>query len=392
MITKRILICCSNRSEYGLLRKLAIELSEIDDTNITISVSLLFYSDSTRNCIDIAQSEFITERVDIKVLKNSTPSPKETIPDHFHKLVGIFTEFNLEMFDSIIVVGDRYETYALTSVSFLKKIPIIHLFGGDFSCGGHFDDHLRHAITCLASVHFPVNKIAMQNILAMGQESTRVFFVGSPVVDDMETVLNTQSQDQQWDILLSFNPMTLDSSNSVANNLTTTLEALDNLARELTFTCLATRPNHEPGAELINRIYDEYACCRWLTIVDSLGSPRYLYAIKNAQIVIGNSSSQLLEAPVLRTHSLLVGNRQKGRYSPISVHHMPDLPDQKSLQKTIKSLFLAPKPAACYDYGQGRISAKIAKIILEVIRFDKNFLAAKNEPLHIEELPVSNIQ
>ena len=322
---KRLLVSCSNRSEYGLIRPVLLELIELNKSYNTLAVNLILYSSAVSTCFDDVIRDFGESSIDITRLVSSEASPEESLNCHFGRLAHQFSSDDFFFCDMLLVAGDRYESFALTQAAFYQRIPIAHMFGGDISNGGHFDDHIRHALTHLASVHFPVNKTASSNLLAMHQEMSRIFLIGSPVVDDIAKLDNTLVNSILCDVLISFNPMTLDLTRAVSKDLRITLEALQILQSETVLHCVATSPNNEPGFQEINDIYKEYQAMGVLEIVKSFGSPQYLYAIRDSQIVIGNSSSQVLEVPILGRRCLLVGNRQNGRHKPESVVHINSL-------------------------------------------------------------------
>lgn len=382
-MTKHLWIACSNRSEYGLIRPLLREIAENHECNERLQHTIVLYSDALETCSLDASRDFNNTSINILQWRNTKIKEGESLNEHFGRLVNIFSQNDFYKSDLLVVAGDRYESFALGQSAFFQRIPIAHLFGGDISNGGHFDDHVRHAMSHLASVHFPVNITAYNNLVSMKQEASRIFLVGSPVVDELSSLSETSDELSICDVLISFNPMTLQPSSTVGRELRLTLNALEIMQSQITLRCLATYPNHEPGAQEIIDIYKEFEGREWFKAVQSLGSPKYLFAIRDAKIVIGNSSSQVLEVPLLGQRCLLIGNRQKGRHKPTSVVHLPAVTDAHVIQETIVNMLQAPPPQPCQDYGSVGVSRDIVKRIRQLIRLPRDCLVNKNSPLSI---------
>lgn len=384
---RSLLFACSNRSEYGLLRPLITCLNQSTSPENIASHTLMLFSDAIATCAGDADRDYSLESTQIRILEPSLQRHGESVGDHFARLASVFEAQTLLPYDGVVIAGDRYESFALASRCFFEKIPIFHLFGGDMSYGGHFDDHLRHAISHLACIHFPVNKTAKSNLINTKEEPSRIFHIGSPVVDEIAAVRRDKSRTHPWNVILSFNPMTLGPASGVANSLEMTLGALDVLSMTTAIKCLATRPNSEPGSQEINGLLDAYSSRGWLEVASSLGSPAYLYAVKSAWLVVGNSSSQLLEVPVLGTHSLLIGDRQKGRHLPNTVYSLPGIPSQDTIQEAIQRCLKSPRPAPCGDYGREGVTKAILEIVDRLMGLPRSTLVAKSTALALEDHP-----
>lgn len=380
-MTKSLWIACSNRSEYGLIRPLLKEMAESNEYDDALRATLIIYSDALNTCSVDASRDFNNTSINVMKWRDTKIQEGESLNEHFGRLVNKFSQNDFYKCDLLIVAGDRYESFALEQAAFFQRIPIAHLFGGDISNGGHFDDHVRHAMSHLASVHFPVNKTAYGNLISMQQEESRVFLIGSPVVDELASLAETSGEQGICDVLISFNPMTLQSSNVVGHDLRITLEALELIQSKIPLRCLATYPNHEPGAQELINIYNEFEGKEWFKATQSLGSPKYLFAIRNSKIVIGNSSSQVLEVPLLGQRCLLIGDRQKGRHKPASVVHVPSITDAYEMKEIILSMLKLKAPQPCKDYGVAGVSRNIIELISQLIKLPHNCLVQKNNPL-----------
>ena len=378
---KSIWMACSNRSEYGLIRPLLKGMAENNEYNGALDATLIIYSDALNTCGADSFRDLKSTSIRIARWEGSKIKKGESINKHFGRLVGMFSQNGYFKCDLLIVAGDRYESFALGQSAFFQQIPIAHLFGGDISNGGHFDDHVRHALSHLASAHFPVNKTAYNNLISMQQEKSRVFLIGSPVVDELASLAETSGESSICDVLISFNPMTLQSSNFVGHDLRITLEALKLIQNQTSLRCLATYPNHEPGAQELIDIYNEFDGREWFRATSSLGSPGYLSAIRGSKIVVGNSSSQVLEVPLLGRRCLLIGDRQKGRHKPASVVHVPFVADAYEMKEIILRMLESGAPQPCKDYGVAGVSRGIVDLIGRLVKLPHNSLVQKNKPL-----------
>lgn len=381
---RHLWVSCSNRSEYGLVRPVLKELAASTGLEQKPRATLALYSSALDTCVADAERDFGGTCIAVAQWSDSKARTTETLNEHFGRLVEKFSRNDFyDTCDMLIVAGDRYESFALEQAAYFQRIPIAHLFGGDISNGGHFDDHVRHAMSHLASIHFPVNRTAYDNLVAMHQESSRIFLMGSPVVDELASLEQMAEGPTICDVLVSFNPMTLQTANSVGRDLRTTLEALELLQIEMELNCLATYPNHEPGAEEISAILREFEDRKWFRVVGSLGSPQYLYAIRDSKIVIGNSSSQVLEVPILGQRCLLVGDRQKGRHKPSGVVHMSSVADPRAMKEVILNMLRTDAPEPCKDFGVAGVSRKIVELIAQLLELPRDLLIQKNSPLSV---------
>jgi GDP/UDP-N,N'-diacetylbacillosamine 2-epimerase (hydrolysing) len=384
VMSSNLWVSCSNRSEYGLVRPVLKELAASNDLNQKLSTTLVLYSSALDTCLADAERDFRGTCIDVVRWPDSKARKTETLNEHFGRLVAKFSRNDFyDSCDMLIVAGDRYESFAIEQAAFFQRIPIAHLFGGDISNGGHFDDHVRHAMSHLASIHFPVNRTAYSNLIAMHQEKSRIFLVGSPVVDELALLDGKSEGPGICDVLISFNPMTLQTANSVGRDLRLTLEALELLQTEIELRCLATYPNHEPGSDEITAIFGELQEKEWFSAVKSLGSPQYLFAIRGSKIVIGNSSSQVLEVPLLGQRCLLIGDRQKGRHKPAGVVHMSSVTDPHVLKDVILDMLRADAPEPCKDFGVAGVSRKIVELVAQLLDLPRDLLIQKNSPLPV---------
>jgi UDP-hydrolysing UDP-N-acetyl-D-glucosamine 2-epimerase len=243
-------------------------------------------------------------------------------------LGGLARAFSRMTPDLVVVLGDRFETLAAAQAALLMHVPIAHVHGGELT-EGMVDDAIRHAITKMASLHFVAAPAYAGRVIQMGEAPERVFLVGSPGVEAalslertpatvLDKFLGLPLRDPVF--LVTLHP---DASQAcpeeTARALLTALDAFP-AAR-----VVMTGVNADVGYSTIVRELAEYARKRSdrVTLHASLGQIRYLSVMARAAVVVGNSSSGLIEAPALGVPTVNIGDRQVGRLRAPSVIDSP---------------------------------------------------------------------
>lgn len=272
--------------------------------------------------------------------------------------------------DLVLVLGDRYETFAAAQAAFVKKIPIAHLFGGDVTDGA-LDDVFRHSISKMASIHFPTHADAARRLRQLGEAEDRIHAVGSTGIDailrapqiapaDLEKSLGHKLGGRY--LLVTFHPVTLDALPSLdqLNELLTALEAIDPA-----IAIIFTLANADSDGRALNAAIEAFAKKRPNTFAHvSLGAERYLNLMRRAAAVVGNSSSGLYEAPSFDVPTVNIGRRQDGRLRASSVIDCP--PEHAAIGAAIqKALALGPQ-GTVNPYGDGQASARIVAVLKSI--------------------------
>jgi GDP/UDP-N,N'-diacetylbacillosamine 2-epimerase (hydrolysing) len=268
--------------------------------------------------------------------------------------------------DIVFVAGDRFEIFACVIAAYYQRIPIAHIFGGDKSAGGHLDDNVRHAITKMSHIHFTVCDDSYKRVLNLGEEKYRVFNFGSPVVDNLKEIEFRRIIKEDYAIV-TFHPITGYPEISY-KDMKTLLQALS----ALDMVSFITSPNNEFGSELIMKAIGEFTRKNdKIRYVGNLGWKDYLNYLKYARFSIGNSSSNLLEAPILGTWSIDVGERQSGRFSPKSVIKVKS--DKKEILTAINKILKMSNMKFTHPYGKGNVGEKALDKIYSLLE-DKKVL------------------
>jgi UDP-hydrolysing UDP-N-acetyl-D-glucosamine 2-epimerase len=226
---------------------------------------------------------------------------------------------------AVVLLGDRYECFGAAVAAYFAGIPIAHLHGGE-TTEGAVDDALRHCITQLATWHFTAALPYLERVRAMGAPPSRSHCVGPLVLDALKEPLQltrkefeeqTGFQFGHFNLLITYHPETLAEDLGIGG-LNSLLQALENLiaGAQHSIHMLITGVNADPGGkkirETVQRFQEIHRDCCWLH--QSLGQRRYLAALRWFDAVVGNSSSGIIEAPLVGTPVLNIGDRQRGRY------------------------------------------------------------------------------
>ncbi len=264
----------------------------------------------------------IDERVEV-VLASDTPTA--TAKSFGLACIGYADAMRRIDPDILVVLGDRYEALAAAVVGLQHGTVVAHIGGGQLTYGS-LDNQMRNAISKIAHLHFVMSSQDADQLANMGEPIDRVFELG-PITFDSKLLSELLDKDkleaelglelESPTFVVTYHPATSDesSSRSGVENLLTALDRYPN-AR-----VVITSPNLDSGGASIASLLRKYAAERPDTVVftESLGRLRYLSLMKHADAVVGNSSSGLLEAPLVGTPTVNIGSRQDGRTRADSV-------------------------------------------------------------------------
>lgn len=276
--------------------------------------------------------------------------------------------------DLVVVLGDRYETLAAAQAAMFMRLPMAHLFGGDVTEGA-IDESIRHAISKMAHLHFATNADSARRLVQLGEDPSRVFTVGSPGIDSIKRLrlLDRDSVGREIGMplgernaLITFHPVTVEAHQS-AGALDELLAALSTL--DAGFRLFFTLANADAEGRALNERIRTFVSARPNAVaVASLGQLRYISLMNEVDVVVGNSSSGIYEAPSLNAPSVDIGNRQKGRERAASVFHAA--PERTAIAAAIARALRRGRQPTISPYGDGEASRRIAETIAAVSDFN----------------------
>ncbi len=308
------------RAEYGLLKPLLEEVRQDKDLKYNLLVTGTHLSaEFGMTYKEIEADGFeIDESIEIIL---SSDSPQSICKSMGLGLISYSEALKRISCDILILLGDRFETFAMAAAAAVCGIPIVHIHGGEITQGA-IDDSFRHAITKMSHFHFTSTSIYRTRVIQMGENPETVFNVGSLGVEQISkfNLLSRQKLEQEIEFrlpekyfLVTFHPVTLEkrTSEKMFSILLKTL----NCFQKRNFGIIFTKANADTDGRIINAMIDEYVSKNSQTAIafHSMGQLRYLSAMKYSTAVIGNSSSGIIETPSFKIPSVNIGDRQKGR-------------------------------------------------------------------------------
>lgn len=267
--------------------------------------------------------------------------------------------------DLLVVLGDRHELLAVALAATLCRVPLVHLHGGEITEGA-FDDAIRHALTKLAHVHCAATEESAARILALGEEPWRVHVTGAPALATVAGAVPDPLTDLLGEgfarpvALVTYHPPTLAPGRAV-QELEAVLAALDSVP-----AVIATAPGPDPGADVVwDRLGAWAAVRRGVALVGSLGN-RYAGVLRSVDVVIGNSSSGLVEAPTAGVAVVNVGARQDGRPRAPGVVDAPRPEDvAPALVRALSAAHREVAARAANPYGDAGSAGRVARVVAE---------------------------
>lgn len=370
-MTKKIAVVTATRAEYGLLIRLIRRIQEDDELELELIVTGSHLSEKQGFTVrDIRNDGFpIAHEFPILEAGNSAYDISLTMANALRESARCFRDDRPDM---VVLLGDRTELLGIAAAAANERIPIAHIHGGEVTEGA-VDDCIRHALTKMSYLHFTSTDVYRRRVIQLGEAPERVFCVGSPGAENiLHTPLLTEQEirdvigaDSLPYAVVTFHPVTLE--NASAKRQTEELCRVMEACNDYFF--LVTKANADVGGDLINRVFEDVAKEHPnIRLVDSLGMIRYLSAVKYASFVLGNSSSGVIEAPVLGTPTVDIGDRQRGRLMAESIIHCE--PEYESILQAVGKAAQMPRQSTGI-YGDGSTSERITETIKYFFREDK---------------------
>lgn len=288
-------------------------------------------------------------------------------------VIGFADAFARLQPDLVVVLGDRFETFAAAQAAMYMRLPMAHLFGGDVTEGA-VDESTRHSISKMSHLHFTSNRDSTRRLMQLGENPARIHTIGSTGIDaikrlklmDRETVGREVGMPLgPRNMLVTFHPQTIEAGQSV-NALDELFAALSILDPQWRLFFTLANADAE-GRALNNRIKAFVASRPNAIAVASLGQLRYISLMNQVDVVVGNSSSGVLEAPSLNVPSVDIGDRQKGRERASSVFNTPA--ERNAIVAAISKAAIHGRQPTVSPYGDGESSQRFADVIAAVPDF-----------------------
>ena len=336
----KICIVTGTRAEYGLLYWLMKEIEVDKNLELQIIVTGMHLSPEFGLTYKEIEKEFkIDKKIEILLSSDTSISISKSIGLANISFAEAYEELDP---DIVVVLGDRYEILAATISAMIANIPIVHIHGGEITQGA-FDDAIRHSITKMSHIHFVATKEYRKRVIQLGENPNRVFNIGGMGIENIKRLklLSKKRLEKELNfkfakknILVTFHPVTLE-QNSAKKQFSEILEALNELKDT---NIIFTKANSDTDGRIINQMIDQFVLEKENAIsFTSMGQLRYLSSLQFVDVVLGNSSSGLLEVPSFKKATINIGDRQKGRIKAESV--IDCKPNKHDILQAIKKVY-----------------------------------------------------
>ena len=366
-MTRKIAVVTGTRAEYGIYFPILTAIQKSSKLDLLLIVTGMHLSEKFGYTVDEIEKDGFT--IDAKIpLGLSDDSGASMARDVGMCILGLTEAFEKIKPDILLVLGDRGEMLATAIAGIYMNIPVAHLHGGEVS--GTVDESVRHAITKLSHIHFPATEESAERIRKLGEDGFRIHVVGAPALDTIlsETFVTKEEIGKRFDldinkpiVLVVQHPVTTE-FDDVERHIRETMDAVVELCEQT----VVIYPNADAGGRKIIEIIEQYRDYEFIRIFKNLRHMDYLSLMRSANVMVGNSSSGIIEAPSFSLPVVNIGTRQTGRQRGQNIVNVDY--DKDKIIKAIK-IGLYDKEFKCKaskcisPYGNGHAGTKVAEIL-----------------------------
>ena len=369
---RKIAVATGTRAEYGILYPVLRAIEAHSRLELLLVVTGMHLSHEFGYTVkEIEGNGFkIDARVDMLLSGDSPESMAKTVGLGILSMAQTWGQLRP---DIIVVFGDRVESLAVAITGAYMNIPVAHIHGGDTTIGGNIDDSNRYAITKFAHSHFPATKRSAERIIKMGEEEWRVHKVGSPALD---VILNKSfipvniltkkfSLDLSKPLVLLIQHPVTTQVDDAPEQIKETIEAILETGHPTIFIY----PNSDAGGRRMIEVIKQYKAYAFIKTFKSLPRNEYCSLMKTASVMVGNSSSGIIEAPSFGLPVVNIGIRQERRERGKNIIDVGHSKQEiiKAIEKALTDKELLKEVKKCENpYGDGKASQRIADVLSEV--------------------------
>ena len=301
-----------SRSEYGVMRVLLKEIETHPDFKLDIIVSGSHLSNKYGYSVNDIRNDGFNIIAEIDIL--TTNEDEISMAGAFGKcLIGVTKVLKESRPDIFLIQGDRSESLAAAIAASYLNIPIAHFSGGDLTYGGTIDDRIRPAISDFAHIHFPSTKRSAEVLIKRGEEPWRVHFFGNPGVNlTKEPFTNSHELATKLNIDITRDLIVVLQHPVEPEQAEQQMEETMAAVKELGLQTIVIYPNSDLGSQSIIKIIKKYEG-HLIKTYETLPRPDFIGLLRMAKVLVGNSSSGIVEAPSINLPVVNIGERQAGR-------------------------------------------------------------------------------
>lgn len=371
---KKIAVVTATRAEYGLLSPIIKELRKYESTDLQVNLIVTGTHLSDLFGATVHEIENDNVRIDYRIpISVSTDTELDISKNQADVLIKFTEHFIEKRYDAVIIFGDRYEALSIAIAAGNSRTPIFHISGGD-TTEGALDEWMRHSITKMSCLHFVTNEDSKSRVIQLGEDPHYVYNYGSTSIDNILHMHDISKKDALFEIglkeckyaICTYHPVTMDME-GVERQISNFIKAISYFPN---IRFIVTKSNADQGGSKINKMLDEAEKkINNLSVYTSLGIQKYLSLMKHAELVLGNSSSGIVEAPAFRVPTVNIGDRQRGRLQSGSVINCGDT--VTNIVEAVKIALSDEHRKKCLHvispYGDGQAAEKIAKKAVETV-------------------------
>jgi len=379
---KKVLVVTGTRAEYGLLYWTMKEIQKDKDLQLQLIVTGSHLSEEYGYTVEqIKKDGFkIDEEIDMLIDSNKKSAIVKSMGLEMIQMAQAFDRLKP---DILLILGDRYETFVAATCAMMMNVAIAHMNGGE-STEGAIDEQIRHAITKMAHIHFAGAEYYRERIIKMGEEPWRVHNVGQAGIENIKRLRLLTKTELEYELgikldkkvfLITYHPVTL-GVQDIENQMENLLKAISEFDAKYIFTY----PNADYGNKIIIDKINEFRQNHDnVYVFYSLGQVKYLSLMKYTDVMIGNSSSGIIESPSFKLPVVNIGDRQKGRLRNKNIIDVGNN-EIEIIEGINKALYNKQFINSLNDlenvYGDGTTSEKVVKI-LKTIEINEKLLHKK---------------
>ncbi|RZD45056.1 MAG: UDP-N-acetylglucosamine 2-epimerase (hydrolyzing) [Thaumarchaeota archaeon] len=366
---KKIAVVTGTRAEYGILRSLIHEINQNKNFELILVVTGSHLSKNHGMTIkEIIKDGFkISSKININQKGDESIDSTKAMGKAIIEFAKFFNKFNPHM---NIILGDRYEMFASAIAAYQMNIPNVHIHGGDVS--GGLDEYTRHAITKISNIHFAATKKSSERIKKMGEKSKYVFHTGSLGIDEIlkKKITKKHELEKKYNmkldgenILLVQHPVTTESKKT-EKQISETMEAILKINKNT----IIIGPNSDSGHKSIQKIIKKkIRGNNIIKIYNNVPRQDFLGFLNNCGVLIGNSSSGIIEASMFKIPVVNIGTRQKNREHGPNVINVKEF-SRKTIEIAIRKALYKNKSKLKNSkiYGDKKVGEKMINILKKI--------------------------
>ena len=372
---KKILFVTERRADYSKLYPVLkqIEQSKKFDYYLIVTGSHLLKKHGYT--INEIKKDGIKIYKKFKMFEEKNDDSSAIMTEGFGKAITNLTKIIKTLKPDLIFSGfDIGANFAAAIIGAHMNIHVAHLEGGEIT--GTIDESIRHSISKFSHIHFTSNNDAAKRLEKMGEISKNIFTVGNPSLDNIKSIKIISKKELEKEFCIDLKkPLLL----LVQHTVTTEINKIDkyfletiNAINETKYQCIIILGNSDAGSQKIKKIIKNSNILNY----ENLPFQKYISLLNYSSVIIGNSSSGIMEAPFLQVPSINVGTRQEGRSNTTSIINVKynKIAIKKAIKKAIEDKkFLKSIKKQKKQHGNGNSSKKIIQIL---------------EKLNLEKIPI----